>query len=88
MIFTAVAAFLVTQSVYAAHQGLTKTKTVLTTMQSELNVIVPIAAAVILVCLAIGYAGRFIEKSTFVRWAIGVIIAGSAVQIANALFKP
>ncbi|KEC69000.1 hypothetical protein O7Q_00236, partial [Bartonella quintana JK 39] len=35
-----------------------------------------------------GYAGRYIEKDTFIRWAIGVIIAGSATQIATMLFKP
>ncbi|WP_345115839.1 VirB2 family type IV secretion system major pilin TrwL [Bartonella jaculi] len=50
--------------------------------------IIPIAAAVILLCLAIGYAGRYIEKDTFVRWAIGVVIAGSATQLATMLFKP
>ncbi|KEC69002.1 hypothetical protein O7Q_00234 [Bartonella quintana JK 39] len=46
----------------------------------------PVAAALILLCLAIGYAGRYIEKDTFIRWAIGVIIAGSATQIATMLF--
>ncbi|KEC65663.1 hypothetical protein O7W_00440, partial [Bartonella quintana JK 56] len=49
--------------------------------------IIPIAAALILLCLAIGYAGRYIEKDTFIRWAVGVIIAGSATQIANMLFS-
>lgn len=48
--------------------------------------IIPIAAAVILLCLAIGYAGRYIEKDTFVRWAIGVVIAGSSVQLVKMLF--
>ncbi|UNF40401.1 VirB2 family type IV secretion system major pilin TrwL [Bartonella krasnovii] len=49
--------------------------------------IIPVAAAVILLCLAILYAGRYIEKSTFIRWAIGVVIAGSATQLADLLFK-
>ncbi|WP_375685413.1 VirB2 family type IV secretion system major pilin TrwL [Bartonella sp. TT110JLCBS] len=48
--------------------------------------IIPIAAAVILLCLAIGYAGRYIERDTFIRWAVGVIIAGSATQLASLLF--
>jgi hypothetical protein len=47
---------------------------------------VPVIAAIILLCLGVAYAGRFIEKDTFVRWAIGVIIAGSAVQITSMLF--
>ncbi len=50
--------------------------------------IIPVAAAIILLCLAIGYAGRYIEKGTFVRWAIGVVIAGSATQLVAMLFKP
>ncbi|WP_034450580.1 VirB2 family type IV secretion system major pilin TrwL, partial [Bartonella quintana] len=48
---------------------------------------IPVAAALILLCLAIGYAGRYIEKDTFIRWAIGVVIAGSATQIATMLFS-
>ncbi|GAA4657722.1 VirB2 family type IV secretion system major pilin TrwL [Bartonella pachyuromydis] len=48
--------------------------------------IIPIAAAVILLCLAIGYAGRYIGKDTFVRWAVGVVIAGSATELATLLF--
>ncbi|WP_034456146.1 TrbC/VirB2 family protein, partial [Bartonella elizabethae] len=47
----------------------------------------PIAAAIILLCLAIGYAGRYIGKDTFVRWAVGVVIAGSATQLVTMLFK-
>ncbi|WP_375659737.1 TrbC/VirB2 family protein, partial [Bartonella sp. CL1QHWL] len=34
-----------------------------------------------------GYAGRYIGKDTFVRWAIGVVIAGSATQLVTMLFK-
>ncbi|WP_375659918.1 MULTISPECIES: VirB2 family type IV secretion system major pilin TrwL [unclassified Bartonella] len=59
----------------------------LTALQKDLTTnIIPIAAAVILLCLAIGYAGRYIGKDTFVRWAIGVVIAGSATQLAKLLF--
>ncbi|WP_375610328.1 VirB2 family type IV secretion system major pilin TrwL [Bartonella sp. AP18SXNS] len=58
----------------------------LTALQTDLKAIIPIAAAVILLCLAIAYAGRYIGKDTFVRWAIGVVIAGSATQLANMLF--
>lgn len=71
----------------ASAQGLAKAKTVLEQFQSELTTIIPIAAAVILLCLAIGYAGRFIEKDTFVRWGIGVIVGGSAVQITALFFS-
>ncbi|WP_254475092.1 VirB2 family type IV secretion system major pilin TrwL [Bartonella sp. B1098] len=66
-----------------------KAKDALTALQTDLTTyIIPAAAAVILLCLAIGYAGRYIEKDTFVRWAIGVVIAGSATQLVGMLFKP
>lgn len=70
----------------ASAQGLEKARGILETLQQELTTIVPIAAAVILLILGVSYAARFIEKDTFVRWAIGVIIAGSAVQITAMLF--
>ncbi|EJF84442.1 VirB2 family type IV secretion system major pilin TrwL [Candidatus Bartonella washoeensis] len=82
----AVVVFFMAHPVYAqavltnAEKALTKLKTDLATH------IIPVAATVILLCLAIGYAGRYIEKDTFVRWAIGVVIAGSATQIATMLF--
>ncbi|WP_212112756.1 VirB2 family type IV secretion system major pilin TrwL [Bartonella queenslandensis] len=62
-------------------------ETALKALQKDLtDHIIPVAAAVILLCLAIGYAGRYIGKDTFVRWAIGVVIAGSSVQLAKLLF--
>ncbi|WP_142416702.1 VirB2 family type IV secretion system major pilin TrwL [Bartonella massiliensis] len=77
-------AFFMTYPVYA---DLGNANKALKTLQTELSTkIIPVAAAVILLCLAIGYAGRYIEKDTFVRWAIGVVIAGSATQLATMLF--
>ncbi|ENN93029.1 VirB2 family type IV secretion system major pilin TrwL [Bartonella vinsonii] len=85
-ISAAITAFFVSHPAYAK---LENAKKVLKTFKEELvEKIIPIAAAVILLCLAIGYAGRYIEKDTFVRWAVGVIIAGSATQIATMLFTP
>ncbi|ENN93026.1 VirB2 family type IV secretion system major pilin TrwL [Bartonella vinsonii] len=88
-LITSVAAmtvFFMGSSICAQAQNLTNAKTVLEKFQAELGKIIPVAAAVILLCLAIGYAGRYIEKDTFVRWAIGVVIAGSAAELANLLF--
>ncbi|WP_455477906.1 VirB2 family type IV secretion system major pilin TrwL [Bartonella sp. B10] len=82
-----VAMFFMARPVYAQVQKLTNAKTALDTVQSDLKEIFPIAAAVILLGLAIGYAGRFIEKGTFVRWSIGVIVAGSATALSELLFK-
>ncbi|WP_375666181.1 VirB2 family type IV secretion system major pilin TrwL [Bartonella sp. TT121SHDZB] len=81
-----IAVFVMSNPVYA-QKTLEKAKTALETLQNDLIThIIPVAAAVILLCLAIGYAGRYIEKDTFIRWAIGVIIAGSATQLARLLF--
>ncbi|WP_375630898.1 MULTISPECIES: VirB2 family type IV secretion system major pilin TrwL [unclassified Bartonella] len=82
-------AFFMNNSAYAAKASvLTNAEGALEGLQTDLKVIIPIAAAVILLCLAIGYAGRYIGKDTFVRWAIGVVIAGSAAQLVSLLFKP
>ncbi|KEC65081.1 VirB2 family type IV secretion system major pilin TrwL, partial [Bartonella quintana] len=55
---------------YAQAQTLDNAKGVLEKLSTELTTkIIPIAAALILLCLAIGYAGRYIEKDTFIRWA-------------------
>ena len=61
--------------------GLDKTKTTLDTFKSQLSSIVPPIAIIALIILGIAYATNSVEKSTFVRWAIGIIIAGSASAI-------
>ncbi|WP_375649562.1 VirB2 family type IV secretion system major pilin TrwL [Bartonella sp. MU70NMGDW] len=86
VISAAISAFFITQSAYA-NAKLGPAETALKALQTDLTTnIIPVAAAVILLCLAIGYAGRYIGKDTFVRWAIGVIVAGSATQLAKLLF--
>ncbi|WP_375662263.1 VirB2 family type IV secretion system major pilin TrwL [Bartonella sp. OC16QHHD] len=86
-ISAAMTALFMDSSAYAAASVLTNAENALTGLQTDLKVIIPIAAAVILLCLAIGYAGRYIGKDTFVRWAIGVVIAGSSAQLVTLLFK-
>ncbi|MCZ2157914.1 VirB2 family type IV secretion system major pilin TrwL [Bartonella sp. 220] len=84
-ISAAVTAFFMSHPAYAQ----LKVKDALEKLKTDLiDNIIPTAAAVILLCLAIGYAGRYIEKDTFVRWAVGVVIAGSAVQLTTMLFTP
>ncbi|MBX4335895.1 VirB2 family type IV secretion system major pilin TrwL [Bartonella raoultii] len=86
-IAAAVTVSFVTHPAYAAVEKLGGIKNVLGELQKQLKTIIPVFAAVLLLCLAIGYAGRYIEKDTFVRWAIGVAVAGSATQIATLLFE-
>ncbi|WP_455481883.1 VirB2 family type IV secretion system major pilin TrwL [Bartonella sp. B35(2025)] len=82
-----VTAFFMTHPVYAAVTKLSNANSALETIRDELKTLIPLAAAVILVLLATGYAGRFIERSTFIRWSIGVIIAGSATALSTLLFS-
>ncbi|WP_375633479.1 MULTISPECIES: VirB2 family type IV secretion system major pilin TrwL [unclassified Bartonella] len=83
----ALTVFFTAHPICAQAQVLGKAKTALGALKTDLiDNIIPVAAAVILLCLAIGYAGRYIEKETFVRWAIGVVIAGSAAQLVGMLF--
>ncbi|WP_019222925.1 VirB2 family type IV secretion system major pilin TrwL [Bartonella rattaustraliani] len=83
----AVTVFFMAHPVYAQVSKLKRAKEVLETVKSDLSHIIPIAAAVILLFLAIGYAGRYIGKDTFVRWGAGVIIAGSATELVNFILK-
>ncbi|WP_273718667.1 MULTISPECIES: VirB2 family type IV secretion system major pilin TrwL [Bartonella] len=87
VISAAITAFFMDNSTYAAAAATLKhAEDALTKLQKDIQAIIPIAAAIILLCLAIGYAGRYIGKDTFVRWAIGVVIAGSAAQLVSLLF--
>lgn len=73
-------------STSASAQGLSKATGVLTALQTELTTIIPICAIILLLISAIGYAGGFLQKDTFVRWAVGIVIGGSAAQIVAMLF--
>lgn len=75
-----------TEVAMAQTGGLAKAKGVMETFKVELTDIIPTIAVIALLALGIGYATKFVEKDTFVRWAIGIIIAGSAVQLTALFF--
>ncbi|UNF38672.1 VirB2 family type IV secretion system major pilin TrwL [Bartonella krasnovii] len=85
-ISAALTVFFMSNSAYAQVKYLTNANTALGGLKSDLEKLIPIAAGVILLCLAIAYAGRYIEKGTFIRWAVGVVVAGSAAELAKLLF--
>lgn len=70
----------------AQAQGLQKAKGVMESFKVELTGIIPTIAVIALLALGIGYATKFVEKDTFVRWGIGIIIAGSAAQLTALFF--
>jgi len=78
-------ALLLPSSAFAA--GLARAKGALETVKGELLTIIPVVAVIALMLLAVGYATRSVEKETFWRWAVGVIVAGSAAEITAMLFS-
>ncbi|WP_273723071.1 conjugal transfer protein [Bartonella sp. AU18XJBT] len=76
--------FFITQSAYA--QTATKSLDIFIGMQYGLSMVIPGAAAIILLFLLLIYIFRIITKATFIRWAFSVIIAGAAFYISHMLF--
>jgi len=66
-------------------QGLTKATGFLESISSQLKVWIPIVAVISGLALVVAYWFNFIQKDTFIRWLIGLIIAGSVTEIV-ALF--
>jgi hypothetical protein len=83
--------FLLTLSIFSylsleSHAtGLQKAKGVLDIVKTEILSIVPIIAVIALIGLGVGYALNSVQKETFMRWAVGLIIVGSAAQITSML---
>ena len=73
--------------VMAQAGGLKKAETALSTFRDNLYVILPIAAVVIGVIIAVLYAAEIMRKDDAVRWGIGVILAGSIAEIVVLLWK-
>lgn len=65
--------------------GLQKAKGVLEIIKTEILQIVPIVAVIALIGLGVGYAMNSVQKETFMKWAVGLIIVGSASQITTML---
>jgi type IV secretory pathway VirB2 component (pilin) len=72
-------------TIEARAAGLQKAKSVLELIKTEILGIVPVIAVIALIALGVGYAMNSIQKETFMRWAVGLIIVGSAAQITSML---
>jgi len=66
-------------------QGLAKATGFLETIRDSLSTLVPIVGIIAGILLVMAYWFRMIEKDTFIRWLVGLIIAGSVTEIV-ALF--
>lgn len=67
--------------------GLSKAKTTLESLRDQLDVILPIAAVIIGVIIAVLYAAEIMRKDDAVRWGIGVVLAGSIGELVVLLWK-
>lgn len=67
--------------------GLSKAKTTLESLRDQLNVILPIAAVIIGVIIAVLYSAEIMRKDDAVRWGIGVVVAGSVGELVVLLWK-
>ncbi len=68
--------------------GLDKVASVLNVISTTLKTVIPAAAGLVLLGLGLSYAAGIIEKDTFIRWGIGVVIAGSASEITAMFISP
>jgi type IV secretory pathway VirB2 component (pilin) len=71
-------ALVATSATPAIAQGLQQMESTSQSLLEQIQTIGPILATIILVLCGVGYAARMVEKDTFVRVAVGCIIAGSA----------
>ncbi|QEE12881.1 conjugal transfer protein [Bartonella krasnovii] len=71
---------------FACAQTETKSLDIFMSVRYGLSILVPIAAAIILLFLLLIYIFRIIARATFMRWAFSVIIAGAAFYISHILF--
>jgi len=66
-------------------QGLSKATSFLENIRDQLTLWIPIIAVIAGLVLVIAYWFNMIQKDTFIRWLVGLIIAGSILEIV-ALF--
>lgn len=70
----------------AAHaQGLARATSFLESIRDQLTVWIPIIAVIAGLILVVAYWFNMIQKDTFIKWLVGLIIAGSVLEIV-ALF--
>ncbi|USP01185.1 conjugal transfer protein [Bartonella taylorii] len=84
VVFITLILFLATQPTYA--QEKTNSVDIFIGMQYGLSIIIPIAAAIMLLFLLLLWAFRLIARATFARWAFSVVIAGAAFYLSHILY--
>lgn len=78
------AVMMVTNVAHAS--GLSRGRSVLTNIQAEMQLYIPIVATIALCILAILWATKVLHFRSVAQWAGGVILAGSAGELVSMLF--
>jgi len=65
----------------ATAQGLTRARTILESLQENLEILVPIFAVVVGIAIWAMYSARWMERDSFVRWLIGLVGVASVAQL-------
>lgn len=86
-LFNAVVLMLFSAAVSAQTGGLAKGKTALESLRDNLYIILPIAAVIIGIIIAVLYSAEIMRKDDAVRWGTGVLLAGSIAEIVVLLWK-
>ncbi|WP_336579319.1 conjugal transfer protein [Alcaligenes sp. CHO6] len=85
---SAIVAMLTTNMAYAqAIGGLNKAKTTLEALRDALIIILPIACVIAGLVIWVLYSAEVMRKEDATRWAIGVIGAGSVIEIVALLWR-
>lgn len=74
-------------AVSAQTGGLTKGKTALQFLLDNLLIILPLAAVIIGIIIAVLYSAEIMRKDDAVRWVTGVLLAGSVAEIVVMIWK-
>ena len=74
-------------AVPAGAAGLTRATGIVTTITGDLKAMIPIAAVLMLICLAVAWGAKWIRFVTLLQFGAGVILAGSAAELVSMLFS-
>jgi len=66
--------------------GLDRANSTITSLTSDVRVIVPGVAVLALICLGLAWGARWIRFVTFMQFGAGLILAASAAELVSMLF--
>jgi len=65
----------------ASAQGLTRARTILESLQENIEILIPIFAVIVGIVVWGFYMARWMERDAFIRWLIGLVGVASVAQV-------